>query len=296
MPPRIGYPCINRSLDCSSSRTFRLASYSEERLIQTVSGNLDCLQRILEFNTEHNLLFFRITSDLVPFASHPVCTYNWQDHFSEKFRSIGQYIRKHGMRISMHPDQFVLLNAKENRIVESSIRELQYHAEVLDLLGLDQTARIQIHLGGAYGNKEESMKRFVSCYLSLEKPIKNRLVIENDDRIYNLSDCLEVNGKTAIPILFDTFHYECNNTGESLKNALDLSSKTWKKKDGPLMLDYSSQNPNGRRGSHIEHINARHFRSFLEVLGNTSADIMLEIKDKEKSACRAERMLKQHQI
>lgn len=291
MPPRIGYPCINRSLDCSSSRTFRLASYGEERLIQTVSGNLDCLQHILEFNTEHNLLFFRITSDLVPFASHPVCTYSWQDHFREKFRSIGQYVRRHRMRISMHPDQFVILNAKESRIVESSIKELQYHAEVLDLLGLDQTAKIQIHLGAAYGDKVESIRRFVNCFSSLDKAVKQRLVIENDDRIYTLSDCLEVYETTGIPILFDNFHHECNSSGESLGEAIRLSSETWRKKDGPLMMDYSSQHPQGRKGSHTEHIDTRHFRSFLRILGDTPADIMLEIKDKEKSACKAIRMV-----
>ncbi|MFP4013461.1 MAG: UV DNA damage repair endonuclease UvsE [Chitinispirillaceae bacterium] len=291
MPPRIGYPCINRRLDCSSSRTFRLASYSEERMVQTVTGNLDCLQRILEFNMENNLLFFRITSDLVPFASHPVCTYNWQDHFSGKFKSIGQYIRRHNMRISMHPDQFVLLNAKESRIVESSIKELQYHAEVLDLLGMDQTAKIQIHLGAAYGDKETSIGRFISCFSSLDQAVKRRLVIENDDRIYTLSDCLHVNDTTGIPILFDNFHHECNSSGESLKEAICLSSNTWRKEDGPLMMDYSSQNPQGRKGSHTEHINTRLFRSFLEVVGDTPADIMLEIKDKEKSACRAIRMV-----
>jgi len=69
---RIGYPCINLTIGCKSDRTFRLKSYAEGRLMQTVQDNLDCLLKILEFNVQHNLLFFRITSDLVPFASHPI--------------------------------------------------------------------------------------------------------------------------------------------------------------------------------------------------------------------------------
>jgi UV DNA damage endonuclease len=107
---KIGYPCINRTIGCSANRTFRLKSYSEERLIETVENNLDCLLNILKFNVEHNILFFRITSDLVPFASHPICQFPWQRFFRDKFRKIGDLIRTHGIRISMHPDQFTLIN------------------------------------------------------------------------------------------------------------------------------------------------------------------------------------------
>ena len=86
---KIGYPCINETLPCSSSTTFRLASYSEERLIQSVTNNLDCLKQILEFNVAHDLFFFRMSSDLVPFASHAVNTYNWQEHFRGTLVQIG---------------------------------------------------------------------------------------------------------------------------------------------------------------------------------------------------------------
>lgn len=89
---KIGYPCINRSIGCTPNRTFRLASYSEERLIETVQLNLDCLKKTLEFNVENNLLFFRIGSPLIPFASHPVCKFDWQKHFEEQFNEIGNYL------------------------------------------------------------------------------------------------------------------------------------------------------------------------------------------------------------
>ena len=171
---KIGYPCINRSIGCSSGRRFRLASYSDERLEETLRGNLRCLQEILRENLRGSILFFRIASDLVPFASHPVCTAPWQETFAGTFQDIGRFIREHGMRISMHPDQFVIINAKERGIVERSIAELSYHAAVLDAMHLDRTAKIQVHVGGVYGDREASMERFVSEYSRLDESIPVR--------------------------------------------------------------------------------------------------------------------------
>src|SRR5690606_7213751 len=126
---------------------------SEERLIETVEQNLACLRRILEYNVQHGLFFFSLTSDLVPFASHEVNQYNWQEHFKMTFRKLGSYIQNNNMRISMHPDQFVVLNSPNEQTVKNSIAELVYQGSVLDLMGLDTTARLQIHGGGAYGDK-----------------------------------------------------------------------------------------------------------------------------------------------
>jgi UV DNA damage endonuclease len=86
----VGYPCINKSIEHHSRSTFRLASYSESRLIQTVRDNLTHLDKILKYNVENQSLFFRISSDLVPFASHPICKLNWVNHFKLEFRQLGQ--------------------------------------------------------------------------------------------------------------------------------------------------------------------------------------------------------------
>jgi UV DNA damage endonuclease len=286
---KIGYPCINQSLPCRSSRTFRLRSYSDERLLATVEGNLHCLGEILRYNTSNGILFFRITSDLVPFASHPVCTADWQEEFRGEFAAIGAFIRDHGMRISMHPDQFILLNAKDPDILGRSIAELAYHAEVLDLLGLDTTAKIQLHVGGVYGDRDAGIGRFVERYLGLEEPILRRLVIENDDRRYTARECLRIHAETGIPVIFDTLHHRVFH-GDSEETAGDIYpdiAATWGPHDGIPMVDYSTQDPDGRPGKHAATIDIPDFLRFTEDIRFFDVDIMLEIKDKEMSALRA---------
>lgn len=283
---KIGYPCINRSLECRSSRTFRLKNYSKSRLKTTIKNNLKCLQKTLEFNKMHGILFFRITSDLIPFASHKVMDFPWQDEFQDQFIKIGNYIKENQIRITMHPGQYTVLNSIDDGVFSRSLKEVKYHIDVLDLMKLDSTAKIQVHVGGKYGNKPKSMNRFIERYNKYDQKIKYRLVIENDDKSYNLRDCLEIHEKTGIPIIFDKYHHECNNSGKSLHLAFEEFTSTWKKDDGLPIVHYSSEHPIKGKPSHSEHINFSDFIQFIEQTRDDDFDLMLEVKDKEKSALR----------
>jgi UV DNA damage endonuclease len=284
---KIGYPCINRTLKCRGNKTFRLKSYSEQRFRKTVENNLDCLLHILKYNVQNNILFFRITSDLIPFASHPICKIDWQDDYNLTFKEIGLYIKKNHIRISMHPDQFILINAKDKNIIKRSIMELKYHAEILDLLQLDTTAKIQLHVGGVYGDKNTSIERFIKNFQILPEKIKQRLVIENDHQRFHLKDCLKISEKISIPILFDYFHHQIYKSKDDFHQQLIEYVNSWREIDGIPLCDYSSQQINQPKGSHAYTINIQDFRYFLEQIKPYDIDIMLEIKDKEKSAIKA---------
>lgn len=284
---KIGYPCKNLTVGCIGDKTFRLKSYSEERLISTVQNNLQCLLEMLRFNACHGILFFRITSDLIPFASHPICQFDWRTFFADMFNEIGHFIQTHGMRISMHPDQFTLINSIDPAIFERSRAELLYHAAVLDALGLGRSAKIQIHVGGVYGDRPASMARFVERFGMLEEPVKRRLVIENDDRNYTLGDCLGVSSRTGLPVLFDTLHHNVKTSGESFREAIESISGTWANEDGPPMVDYSSQAKGRKPGVHTDSIVLEDFSAFLAETASFDFDVMLEIKDKETSALKA---------
>lgn len=289
---KIGYPCINRSIGCKSDGTFRLKNYSEDRFKSTVESNLECLLKILRFNKENHMLFFRITSELVPFASHPVCTLPWQEYFSETFKEIGSFLKENNFRISMHPDQFVVLNSKRQVVLKNSVRELQYHADVLDAMELNESHKIQIHVGGVYGEKEKSLNRFIKRHKELDAGIIKRLVIENDHRSFTLKDCLVISEEINIPVIFDTFHHQIKSSGESLSEALEYVSSTWSKRDGLPMVDYSSQHPKKSLQSHAEEIDIADFKNFILRSRPYNMDIMLEIKDKEKSALKALNVVK----
>jgi UV DNA damage endonuclease len=187
----------------------------------------------------------------------------------------------------MHPDQFVLLNALDEGVLRRSIADLEYQVQVLDLMGLDHSAKVQIHVGGVYGNKPASMDRFVKQYQMLDPSIRSRLVIENDERLYTISDCLALHEKTGIPVIMDSFHHALLNNGERFFDLLQSVRQTWKGTDGIPMADYSSQQPDKRAGAHAEHIVADEFRQFLVITRPVDFDIMLEIKDKERSALEA---------
>ncbi|CAF0949515.1 unnamed protein product [Rotaria sordida] len=280
---KIGYPCLCTSL-CTPSHTFRLANYTNEKFLEITNQNLICLQKILEYNIQYGFYFFRISSQTVPFASHSICKIDWAKYFSSTLRQIGQYIKDHDFRISMHPDQFCLINAKDGNIINRSIAELNYHCRLLDEMNLDSNAKIQIHVGGLYGDKKASMDRFIEQYKTkLSDSVRRRLVIENDDRLFSVKDCLYIHEHTRIPILFDNLHHACLNNGETMIEAMKQCFATWPYGQRP-MIDYATQQKGKRLGAHADHIDEKHFELFIRETCDLQFDIMLEIKDKEQSA------------
>jgi UV DNA damage endonuclease len=187
----------------------------------------------------------------------------------------------------MHTKQFILINSIDQKIFRRSLKEILYHAEVLDLLGLDNSAKIQMHVGGVYGDKRKSINRFVSRFQKLEEKIKQRLVIENDSSRYNLKDCIQIHELTDIPVLFDSLHHEIYNSGETFTEVFELFTETWRKKDGLPMVDYSSQQRGKKKGRHAETLDSKHFKNFLSLTSHVNYDLMLEIKNKEQSALKA---------
>jgi UV DNA damage endonuclease len=213
--------------------------------------------------------------------------YDWQNHFKAKFKAIGNYIKKNDIRITMHPGQYTVLNSPRDRVYQNSLKELNYHTDIIDLLELDKSAKIITHVGGVYNDKQNSIKRFIKRYDSLEERIKNYYVIENDDKSYHVTDCLEISEQTGIPLIFDFYHHECHNTSERAQDVIGEVFQTWKSGDGLPIIHYSSANLLKGKCSHADTIDLLHFKTFIASTLNFDFDLMLEIKDKEISALKA---------
>ncbi|MHA1995971.1 MAG: UV DNA damage repair endonuclease UvsE [Candidatus Hodarchaeales archaeon] len=283
----------NTTINCRPDKSFRLASYTEEKALETIESNLACIQKTIDFCIRNHLYFYRI-ADFIPFFSHSnsIPWFHIEEAFSELFLEIGKRIRNNNMRISMHPGQYTILNSPKEEVLNKSIKELEANVWILDQLKLDRTAKVQIHVGGIYGNKEEATRRFIKNFQHLPEIIKNRIVIENDDRLFDFKDCTALSKELNVPIVFDVFHHTIRNNQESTLESLNILEDLWDNKDGIPMVDWSYQELDARMGKHANTIDLKLFENFISEISDKDFDLMLEIRDKEKSAIQAAKLLR----
>jgi len=282
----IGYACIAVGLAGSNQRSCIAKNASEEKLNELIEHNLNALEVMIDYNIENDIKLFRISSDIIPFGSSSVNNLKWWESFASTFQRIGSKINNAGMRVSMHPGQYTVLNSLDESVVNRAILDLDYSACVLDSLGLSAKHKIILHIGGVYQNKVLAIQRFCENYNRLSESVKQRLVIENDDKSYNICDVLEIGKYMRIPVVFDNLH----NTVNPYDNVHDEiywineCKETWKEIDGRQKIHYSQQDPSKRVGSHSSTIRINEFLEFYKQIDYENIDIMLEVKDKNLSA------------
>lgn len=292
---RIGYAGRNLTLDLPAPPRLRPETWSPELFVDAVHANLAALDATLRWNIDHGVRYYRLNPWTVPLASHPVVTVPWREVFAPELARLGSVIQNAGMRITVHPGQYILLTSPDETVVHRSVAELAYHADLFDLLGLDRTHKIQIHTGGIHGDKGAAMDRWERGWHQLPENVRERLAIENDERLFSLADNLRIQAGTGVPLVFDLFHHSILNAGEPVEEALDAVQPTWAE-HGPAMLDYSTQDPAKGTGAHAASIDLEDFAGVLDVLDRRDVDVMLEIKDKERSVLAAMRLLEQRPV
>lgn len=271
------------SLEKTTNKTFRIGNLNREKYLETVSYNLKSLEDIIRWNADNGIYFFRIGSELIPFASHNDFPYNWRNDFKKEFAVLHKLGKKHKMRFSMHPGQYSVLNSPDEKIVENAVRDIEYHAEVLELVS-PETGRIVIHAGGVYGDKKAAMKRFIENFSKLSKKAQNMLILENDDRSYNISDVLEICTSLKIPAVFDILHHDCNPAEGELSDLLKMVVESW----GEFVPKFHISSRKGEKGCpHTDFIPPDDFLRFKKIIGglpfDKEYDIMIEAKMKDKA-------------
>ncbi len=283
---RLGYACLSLSVEDSSPRGTILRNATPERLRALIATNLVGLKRVLEFNVESGVRMFRLSSDIVPFGSHPVNDIPWWDEFDDVFAEIGELIRNTGMRVSMHPGQYTVLSSPDQRIVDAARADLVFHARLLDALGLDLCHKIVIHVGGAYSDKAAALDRWTAAVLHLPDQVRARLTLENDERLFGADDVLAASANSGVPVVLDVLHhrvYAGPDADETLPDLLRKTASTWElARDGIPKIHYSTQASGLRPGAHAEYVDPAEFAHFLtRAPDEVEFDCMLEAKAKD---------------
>lgn len=283
--PRWGLCCIFRREPIKFART--TASFLQKkprqeqlrRLAEICTRNAEALQQALAFCRENGIGAFRINSQILPLKTHPQTGYGIAElpghrEIVAKFRDCGAFSRRHDLRTSFHPDQFILLSSPSAQVTRQSMADLHYHAEVAEWVAADV---INIHGGGAYGDKAQALKRLAGRIGELPEAIRARLTLENDDRVYSPADLLAVCQTAGIPLVYDVHHHRCLPDGLSEAAATAMALTTWNRE--PLFHVSSPLTPWGQG-------NPRNHHDFIDIADVPESwrgmDITIDVEAKAK--------------
>jgi UV DNA damage endonuclease len=290
---RLGYACVNLTLGLEgvTSRTCRLQNATPLHLKELALANLAGLHKVLNWNLSHDIMVFRISSGIIPLASHLKARWPWRQELERQISTLGDFAKEHSMRLSMHPGQYTVLNSTRTDVAAAAAAELSYHADFLDAMGLAMEHKIILHIGGVYGDRQMSLRRFSENFRSLPENVKNRLVIENDEHNYEVEDVLDLCDSLSIPMAFDYLHYRAGSKRPLKEGLIDQVCGTWSQSDGPPEMHYSTQRRRSRIGAHADMINPRDFKRFLKILPKCDIDVILEAKGKDMALLKLQKDL-----
>ena len=282
---RFGFACKTIGVPGIVQNALILSRASEENLIRVSRQNIHALMHMLDYCRTAGISLLRISSDIIPLGSHPAISFDWKNLLHEELEAVREKLSLSGIRVSMHPGQYTILNSPREDVVERSVADLDFHAAFLTAVGAGPEARIILHLGGAYGDRESALERLTENLRLLAPFIRDRLALENDERIYTIEEVLRVCDEFALPAIFDVFHHSLNPPATGSQNYwLDRASATWNGSSGRPKIHYSQQLPGGKPGMHSQSIGMLDFLDFYRALHDRELDVMLEVKDKNISA------------
>lgn len=288
----IGYACINMTLGKKGILTGRamrkatLEAKGLEHASQLALQNALDLEQILKWNYENDIFFFRLGSDLFPWGNK-VDVYQFPDidDICKVLKRCGDYAHTHGIRITTHPGPFNLLASPREDVVINTIKDLEMHALLFDMMGLSRSPynKINIHVGATYGDKFAAAETWCRNFLRLSEGVRARLTVENDDKasMYSVRDLYElIHQKTGVPIVFDYHHHTFCDGNMSEFEALELAASTWPADIRPVAHYSESKSLHESN----DKINPRAHSDYVHNFINTydiDVDIMIEAKAKE---------------
>lgn len=291
---RLGYACISKTLDITSSHTITYTNYEktrnkEEKLIEITNKNLNNLEEILKYNIKNNIHFYRMSSKIIPLATHPNIKINLLNIFKEKLEQIGNIIKENNLRVDIHLDEYCVLNSTNPNIVSSTINIIKFYKNMLKTMNIE--SYMILHIGSSAFGIEKSITRFINNFKKLDEESKNMIILENDDKVFKIEDVLKICKTLNIPMVLDYHHYKCNKV-EPLEQHIKEIINTWKGKTPKMHI--SSKKNNKEFRSHHDYIDINDFIELINILKTQTKniDIMIEAKQKDMALFKLIRELK----
>lgn len=299
MKVRLGYVALSKALDdvtTSSTITYTNyinKNYNTSKLLEITKNNLDSLYEIIKYNVKNNFHFYRLTSKLVPLATHDKVDFDYITPLLDEYKKIGKLINDNNIRVDTHPDQYAVLNSMDSKIVKNTVEILEYHYKIMDAIGIKDKIII-LHVGSSACGKKASITRFINNFNKLPDHIKKCIAVENDDKVYNIKDVLELCHKINVPMVLDYHHFICNNEKEDINDYLKEIIDTWNGKIPKMHFSSPKSKLKKEFRSHSDYINKECFIKFINILKkqDKDIDIMLEAKAKDDAVSRLARYLK----
>ncbi|UCZ55163.1 UV DNA damage repair endonuclease UvsE [Bacillus shivajii] len=304
---RLGYVAMSVELKNSSpSQTMTYTQFENynnheaavRKLERIALSNLDNCLRLLKHSVAHDVTFFRLSSKLVPLATHEELKgWNYLEPLKGKLAEIGEFIHKHDMRVDFHPDHFVLLNSPKKNVLTDSLKTLKLHLQLLRGMSINHTHRCVMHIGGSYKDKESALERFIENWSYVPQMIQQTIMLENDDKTFHLNDTLYLCEKLGIPCVFDYHHHLANHEDENWEKEWERVVQTWAESPLPVKMHISSPKSESSFRSHADHIDTDMFLTFLkEIAGSVpQIDCMIEAKQKDHALFQLMKNLKQRE-
>ena len=294
MSINLGYACINMALQkqkisCNKGmikRTFKAKGvpYASELALK----NVQALKKIIEWNGTHGIKVYRMTSCLFPwFSEYDIFTMPDIDAIADTMSDAGKIAMSGGQRLSFHPGPFNCLASPNEGVVQKTIAELDAHSVQMDLMGLPQSpqAKINIHIGGAYGEHDKALDRFCHNFDRLLPSTKSRLTVENDDRASLFSTKMLYHGvssRIGIPIVFDSHHHELGPQDSTYKEAFYMARETWEKRGIKQQCHHSNSKKKYEDNTVRASAHSDWYYTPFENFGE-EVDVVLECKKKEQA-------------
>ena len=232
MKIRLGYACVPVTINETSSHTLtytnykRLGNNKDKKLDDVIISNFKGLENILKYNIRNDITFFRMTSELIPLLTHPLVKYDFFDKYKVYYKKIGTIIKENNLRVDMHPSAYTVLNSTNEDVVTSTINILKNYHKMYEYMQIK--SKLVLHVGSKTNGKRESINRFITNFNKLDKEIKDLIVLENDDKSFNIRNVLNICEKLNIPMVLDYHHFKVNRNNEKIEDYIERIFKTWK--------------------------------------------------------------------